>query len=187
MADQFEAKDQLDRQRNDEEWLNRIPETVFNQYISLIEDAGVRINCSSRYHNQLIFSRCSLKEACIEIASDLRIILNRRRNLINRNQEGFPRMSRGKIAGITVFRLARTHIIHQSNDCIRCSDQKTSVCTIFEYNTVLALFCGFFFINRSYGSIDKKIRNELIYTLNKRHTNQETLGIVFDTIRINTP
>jgi len=159
---------------------------IFLKYKSLVE--STEIKCPESWAKNLNISLTNLKEACFEIEADLRIILARRKELIGKDEEtGSPRLARSKIAGITTFRLARTHIIHMNPDCVRCNDERIikgrSPCFVSNFNTEFAITCGLDFIGKSYLSIPSEIRTELIYTLTKRHMNQETLGMVFDTLQ----
>jgi len=114
----------------------------------------------------------SLREACKEIEKDIRFILERRGALIGSN-----RPSLGKIAGIIVFRLSRTHIIHLFEGCASCKYQCAS-----KLNHYFAVKCAWEYINISYLRVPQDIRRELLYSLSFRHVNQETLALVFDTI-----
>jgi hypothetical protein len=51
-------------------------------------------------------------------------------------------------------------------------------------NTEFALLCGAEFIQVQFVRIDQFIQRELFYQLTTRHVNQETLGLVFDAIRL---
>jgi len=174
------------QQALEEKSLAPFPEIIFLKYKSLIE--GTKINCPKSWRKNLNISIVSLKEACYEIVDDLHIILTRRKGLIGKDKEtGLPRISRSKIAGITTFRLAKAHIIHMNPDCVSCNDDRIKKgqfpCPVSNFNTEFAIICGLHFIKKDYLTIPKEIRTELIYNLTKRHMNQETLGIVFDTLR----
>jgi len=174
------------RQALDEKSLAQFSDSVFLKYKSLV--AGPEISCPNSWAKNLNISFTNLKEACSEIEADLHIILARRKDLIGKDEKtGSPRLARSKIAGIVTFRLSRAQIIHMNPDCVLCNDDKIrkhhSPCPVSNFNTEFAIICGLHFINKSYLSIPKEIRTELIYTLTKRHMNQETLGMVFDTLQ----
>jgi hypothetical protein len=174
------------RQVLDEKILAHFSDIVFLKYKKLV--AGPNIQCPNSWAKNVNISLSSLKEACSEIEADLRIILARRKALIGKDAKtGSPRLSRSKIAGVVTFRLSKTHIINMNPDCVSCNDQRImngqSPCPVSNFNTEFAIICGLHFIEKNYLSIPKEIRTELIYTLTKRHMNQETLGIVFDTLR----
>jgi hypothetical protein len=167
----------------DEKILELFSKSVFDQYIGLIEKIGPNIKCNNNWQDILVFSEKALRKACEEIKTDLYVMLARRKKLVGKDEKtGIAMLARGKIAGITTFRLAKAHIIHLSNTCLSCKD---TICGsgIFTFNYAFAIKCGLHFINKSYNNIPKDIRMELLYTLTNRHTNQETLGIVFDTFK----
>lgn len=166
--------------------ISAFPESIFNKYIKLTN--GPDIKCPESWATNINVSITNLKEACLDIETDIRILLERRKDLIGKDKStGSPRMARSKIAGITTFRLARAHIIHLNPDCVRCNDgkitKKLAPCFVSNFNTEFAIICGLNFIDKTYLSIPNEIRTELIYTLTKRHMNQETLGMVFDSLQ----
>jgi hypothetical protein len=97
------------RQKNIKAYLESIPKAIFNRYTHLIQRTSIL--CPHGWHNQLIYSEYDLKAACYEIQNDLQIILARRENLIGRDKDGSPLMSRGKIAGTTTFLLAGARMV----------------------------------------------------------------------------
>ncbi|MDR2700986.1 MAG: hypothetical protein LBB72_00980 [Spirochaetaceae bacterium] len=174
------------KQALDEKHLAPFSDSIFLKYKALV--ASTSISCSNSWSKSLNISFSDLKEACSEIETDLRIILVRRKELIGKDEKtGSPRLARGKIAGVTTFRLARAHIIHLNPDCVRCNDDRIingqSPCPVMNFNTEFAICCGFEFIKKKYSTLPKEIRAELVYTLTKRHMNQETLGIIFDALQ----
>jgi len=177
------------KQALDEKHLASFADSIFLKYKALA--AGTSIGCSNSWSKNLNISFSDLKEACSEIETDLRIILVRRKELIGKDEKtGSPRMARGKIAGVTTFRLARAHIIHLNPDCVKCNDDRImkgqSPCPVMNLNIEFALCCGLEFVKKTYSTIPKEIRAELVYTLTKRHMNQETLGIIFDALQYMT-
>ena len=130
---------------------------------------------------QLHFDLYSLNLGIDEIVQDVKFIIDRRGPLIAQDQNGL-RISRGKLAGVIAFRLSRRQIVHVSEWCLDNSRCKIRCATTV--NTEFALLCGAEFIQVQFGEIDRFIRCELFYQLTTRHVNQETLGLVFDTIRL---
>jgi len=118
--------------------------------------------------NNIIISTEGLNDALNEIILDINI-LNKRRD--------YDYLARGKIAGIIIFRLSRWNILNGDNS-ILVNDR-----TFLKLNFILALLTGLAYIQVDYTKIENYIRNEIIYTLMRRHVNQETLGIVCDLLR----
>ena len=114
----------------------------------------------------------ALQEAYKQIEKDIRFMFERRGNLI-----GYNRPSLGKIAGVMVYRLSRSHIIHLFQGCASCEYQCAS-----KLNYYFAIKCAWEYIGIPYLRVPQEIRNELLYSLTLRHVNQETLALVFDTI-----
>ena len=88
------------------------------------------------------------------------------------------KISFGKIAGIMAYRLAKNHIIHLFEGCASCNKK----CTAKKLNQVFALWCAWEYVGIQYDQVPNEIRRELFYSFGSRHVNQETLGLVFDTI-----
>ena len=121
--------------------------------------------------DQIYISEIALSDAIHEIIADFKIMRQRRKF--------FEHLSTGKLAGIIVFRLSRWTITSTSNPLL-LKDK-----TFLKINFEVALHVGLCFISLSYTEIDKTIGAEILYTLMRRHVNQETLGLVFDTLRLN--
>ena len=113
-----------------------------------------------------------LKEAYIEAVKDIRFIMERRGPPIGAN-----RPSPGKIAGVLVYRLSRSHIVNLLEGCASCQYQCVS-----RLNYMFAVMCAWEYIGIPYLRVPQEIRDELLYSLTLRHVNQETLALVFDTI-----
>jgi len=172
------------KQIYDEKTISLFPKSIFDQYVSLVERES--LGCTNPQKSDLYFSQKALLEACEDIEMDLCVMLTRRKQLVGRDEQtGYPKLARGKIAGIATFRLARAPIIHLSSTCISCWDAKKGKpqCSARTLNFAFAIKCGLHFIGKKYTDIPKEVRKEILYTLGKRHTNQETLGIVFDAIK----
>jgi hypothetical protein len=147
---------------------------LVNKLQSRCAPAGTNgsIGALNRYAFNISLS--SFKIAYTQIVQDIRILLYRRGKRI-----GKSRPSEGKIAGIIAFRLARNAIIHISPGCINCKEH-----CLTKLNTVIAIRCALDYIGKHYLRVGIGIRKELAYTMLYRHVNQETLGLVFDTIRL---
>lgn len=115
----------------------------------------------------------SLNDAYIEMKNDILFLIKRRKGLITSLKPSF-----GKIAGIIAYRLAKCHIIHLYEGCASC----VAPCTVSKLNQVFALRCAWEYIGIQYLRVPEDIRRELFYSFTYRHVNQETLGLVFDTI-----
>lgn len=114
-----------------------------------------------------------LKEAINKMKMDIKILLMRREKLI-----GNMRMSEGKIAGIITYRFVKASIIHIYRNCNVCQHK-----CFLRINNIIAIMIGLDYINKKYTELSEGIRNELFYTIKHRHINQETLGLVFDTLK----
>ncbi|TGL13512.1 hypothetical protein [Leptospira meyeri] len=80
------------------------------------------------------------------------------------------------MAGIIVFRLSRWPIIGTSDKQLHSGE------VFGKFTFLAATLTGLNFINKNFSQIDEMCRTELLYTLMRRHVNQETLGLVFDYI-----
>jgi len=119
-------------------------------------------------------SRSSLRVACVEMENDIRFLLLRRGTLIDAVKPSY-----GKIAGIIAYRLAKNQIVHLCEGCASCLEQ----CPASKLNRIFALRCAWEYIDIKYNQVNEDIRKELMYSFSSRHVNQETLGLVFDTIQ----
>jgi len=161
---------------------------IRKKYTDLLEATIIKDCAKHSCQDEVSFSPNALQKACYEIEADLCILLSRRKSLIGEDVgTGISLISQGKIAGVTTYRLAKTQIIHLSSRCLHCYQEKLAkkekLCSVSTLNTELAVICGLEFIGKSYSKIHKDVRNEILYTLINRHTNQETLGIIFDTLK----
>jgi hypothetical protein len=114
----------------------------------------------------------SLSEAIEEIKKDIRFMFERRGARIGAN-----RPSPGKIAGVMVYRLSRSHVVHLMEGCASCEIQCTA-----KSNFKFAVKCAWEYVGIPYLRVREEIRRELLYSLALRHVNQETLALVFDII-----
>jgi hypothetical protein len=135
--------------------------------------------------HQLHFDLYSLNIAIDEILQDIKFIIDRRGPLIAKDDGGNSLISHGKVAGVITFRLSRRQIVHVDEVCLdfkRCQIRCTA-----KMNTEFALLCGAEFIQAQFNELNEFIQRELFYQLTTRHVNQETLGLIFDTIRLYQP
>jgi hypothetical protein len=123
---------------------------------------------------EIIINGFALRDACEAIKTDLRFIAQRRDKLMTGD-----RPSLGKTAGVVAFRLARYPIIHPGSVCCACNSQ-----CLTKLHIELAVRTALNYINRRYLNVEEGVRNELLYTMMYRHTNQEMLGLIFDTIAL---
>jgi hypothetical protein len=114
-----------------------------------------------------------LYSAFVEMKNDINFLIQRRGALIASLKVSF-----GKIAGVMAYRLAKNHIIHLCEECASCTEQ----CAAKKLNQIFALRCAWEYIGIQYYRVPEDIRKELFYSFSYRHVNQETLGLVFDTI-----
>jgi len=154
----------------------------------LEKDQAVK-GCAKSWPEAVSFFPYALKKACNEIETDIRILFSRRKNLIGIDEKtGISLISIGKVAGVTAYRLAKADIIQLSSCCMDCFqerlEKKEKPCSVSTLNTELAVICGLILIGKKYADIHNDVRNEILYTLINRHTNQETLGVIFDTLKI---
>jgi len=168
-----------------EDIMERFQSAIFHKYNEYIQSWSMGCN---QYKTQISAAQNILKTVCHEIMIDLRIMLSRRKDLIGKDKDTkLSRLSRGKIAGTAVFRLAKAQIIHLNTHCVNCGETQykkgESSCAVSTLNTEIAFSIGTYLIGKKYNDIPENIRRELLYTLMNRHTNQETLGIIFDTFR----
>ena len=169
--------------------LDKIEERIAS-FISNIEEAVVSKYHDIAVHKQKLYceqlksdigskgkvvyriNQHSLIDACSEMKNDILFLLKRRGKLIDPIKP-----SRGKIAGIIAYRLAKNHIIHLCEGCMACTIQCAT-----RLNVEFALRCAWNYIGINYLRIPSEVRKELFYSFAYRHVNQETLGLVFDTI-----
>ena len=116
------------------------------------------------------FNMYNLAIACSEMKKDLYFLLKRRDKLV-----GEMRIGLGKIAGVIAYRLGKSQIIHSCHECSRCDFQCTS-----KLNAYFALRCAWEYVGIAFSKVPTDISRELCYTFLHRHTDQETLGLVFD-------
>jgi len=116
----------------------------------------------------------AMHSAYLETKKDIRFLMERRGKLVERLKLSF-----GKIAGVLAYRLAKANIINLCDGCASCDEQP---CDTPKLNQILALRCAVEYIGIKYFRIPEDIRKELLYSFSCRHVNQETLGLVFDTI-----
>jgi len=117
----------------------------------------------------IFVSKTALNDAVDEIVRDVEIMRHRRGSV---NPQ-----TRGKIAGIILFRLSRWNILSTQNP--RLLEDRVFI----KFNYLLALSISLAYIQIPYSRLNEYSRTELLYSLSRRHVNQETLGLVLDIIR----
>jgi len=162
-----------------EAFLSNLEDTIVNKYADCVNDSSKMLCVASQNREVgsigkpvLHVNLINLGEACKEMIKDIRFILERRGSLI-----GTGRPSPGKIAGVIVYRLSRIQIINLCEGCASCKYQCAS-----KIDYEFAVKCAWNYIGIPYLNVPQDLRRELIYSLSHRHVNQETLGLVFDTI-----
>lgn len=122
--------------------------------------------------NHVVVSRYGMSTVFSEVQADLQA-LQMRRPL----KHG---ISPGKIAGSLAFRLCKTPVLTMTPEVAEMPiAQKLPV------NVAVAL--AFEFVGTSFAIWPTSLVRELKYFLGKRHSNQESLGICFDTIACSDP
>jgi hypothetical protein len=112
-------------------------------------------------------SRHSMVGAIAEATKDVKAIINRRNH---------KEISSGKIAGILTFRIARWNPIHLSGDLI-----ENPVALMLNSLAPFAWSLKFL-LTSDMKHLPENVTKEFHYTLQRRHTNQETLGLAYDMI-----
>jgi len=151
---------------------------IWPTVVSKCPEKTAFVNCGV---SQVNFDIVNLNLAINEILQDVRFITNRRGPLISVNSNGDLLMSAGKLAGVITYRLAKRQITHSDYRCLKCN-----IRCVAKLNTQFALQCGVEFIAMQFTDIEPLIQKELFYQLTSRHVNQETLGLIFDTIHVNS-
>ena len=119
--------------------------------------------------NDLRISKRALSDALAEAAKDYEILCGRRQNNLGINVS--------KLGGIVVFRLSRAAPIHLQG----IKPLETPAALEINYLVAIAIGCKFF-LKKNIADLSDNVTRELVYTLVRRHMNQETLGIVFDAV-----
>ena len=121
----------------------------------------------------------ALGNAAIEAKKDVLFMLERRKDLIGDNGDSKDkRPSQGKISGVIAYRLSKAKIFHLCDICLdKCEN---TFCSIKALNIYYPLIVSLDYMGINYHDVPEEIRKEIIYSILYRHTNQETLGLVFD-------
>ena len=151
-----------------EKHITSITEVILTKFKNVVVMLDVYVKTKNR-NIDLIVSTVGLKDAIDEIIKDLKILNFRRQ---------FDSLNRGKIAGIITFRLSRWNIINVNDDNL-ANDR-----IFIKFNYLIAYLVGLAYVQVDHKKIDQHIRGEIIYTLMRRHMNQETLGIVYDILKL---
>lgn len=122
--------------------------------------------------NHIVVSKCGISTVFNEVQSDLKALQMRRPFTHG--------ISRGKIAGSLAFRLCKTPVISMTPEVAEAQmAQKLPV--------DVAVGLAFELVGTNFGIWPVSLVREIKYFLAKRHSNQESLGICFDTIECSVP
>ncbi|MBV5301928.1 MAG: hypothetical protein J0649_09135 [Methylococcales bacterium] len=145
-------------------------EELTRQYVEIVREIANSMSTHiSKSNIDIDISKKSLSLAFAEAAADLRIISMRRNTTLG--------ISPAKIAGIVAFRLARFSPVHLCHAALEDD-------TLLRINELAALALALkTILHINITDISKKyVTMELQYNLVRRHMNQETLGMVFETL-----
>lgn len=120
----------------------------------------------------VVISNLGMSTVFDEVRADLKA-LTMRRNFSHG-------ISRGKIAGSLAFRLTKTPVLTMTPEV--ADIQETLKLPV---NVAVAL--AFELVSANFADWPESLVRELKYFLGKRHSNQESLGICFDTIACSNP
>ena len=103
--------------------------------------------------------------ALAESSKDIDALVSRRKH---------PQISSGKLAGVVTFRISRWSPIHLSGDL-----REDPIALKLNHLAPFAL-CLKHFLAVNITHFPANVTQEFQYTLLRRHTNQETLGLAYD-------
>ncbi len=151
------------------EWFLSLKAEIIKKYYSYFTlfSAYYRTKDTS---DTIFISLTALNDAADECLKDIQFMINRRNARI---------LTKGKVAGAITYRLSRTPIIHSGNPLL-LEDR-----IFLKMQSILAVAVGMSYMNIPFTGIDEKPQIEILYSLIKRHVNQETLGLVFDIMKGN--
>jgi len=160
-----------------DDFLSKIEDVIINKYEAHILTEKRKL-CAKAGNQEVgaigkpvfVIDFFILSEAIEEIQKDIRFMFERRGPRM-----GVNRPSPGKVAGVMVYRLSKSHIVHIVEGCASCEIQCAS-----KLNFKFAVKCAWEYVGIPYLRIREEIRRELLYSLALRHVNQETLALVFD-------
>lgn len=137
-------------------------EAILDQYVTRLASA-CRVLRIPLF--QVSYSEAELRRSLDETDIDLQAMFNRRSRTNG--------ISLGKISGILAYRLSRFKIIHLAEVA---QNHKAG----YIIQDVAALMTVEAIVLRK--RISPRILLELAYQMSRRHANQETLGVIFDTL-----
>lgn len=117
--------------------------------------------------NMVIVSETALDLAIKDIQTDIDFISLRRKS---------KNISKGKIAGVIAYRISKATLFHSKNNVL--ANDKMFI----RLNSLVAITIAMNYIRCPNESINVENLSELVYSISRRHVNQETLGLVFDSI-----
>ena len=148
------------------------PQTIqsfYAAYVRILGDICDAAGIKRAYINVSSYALCSVAS---EVKRDIKA-LRMRRSLSHG-------VSSGKIAGAVAFRLTKARVLALSSEIIEDSLAQT-----LEINVAIAM--GLELVETNFSIWPKNLLRELKFFLAKRHSNQESLGICFDTFACSTP
>lgn len=160
--------------------LDRIEEVITLKYENCMVYENNNIRCVLS-NNDIIgkinkpafhVNEYSLIESIEEIKKDIVFTLERRGPRMKKNNP-----NPGKIAGVIAYRLSKGNIVNMAKGCASCQHQCPQ-----KLNFKFAVKCAFEYMDIEYLRIKPELRRELLYSIAFRHTNQETLALVLDTM-----
>ncbi|NCN11581.1 MAG: hypothetical protein GW938_17220 [Leptospira sp.] len=116
----------------------------------------------------VIISETALDLAINDIQTDIEFISSRRKS---------KNISKGKIAGVIAYRISKASLFHSKNNLL--ANDKMFI----RLNSLVSITIALNYIRCGSESIHVENLSELVYSISRRHVNQETLGLVFDSIR----
>ncbi|MBF0167462.1 MAG: hypothetical protein HQL45_07500 [Alphaproteobacteria bacterium] len=141
-------------------WITR--EVILTQYVTRLAQACRIIGIP---FDQVDYAEAELRRAIDETDIDLSAMFQRRSK-----EHG---ISTGKVAGLLAYRLSRFKILHFSE----VGQQQLGTVVLQELTALLLVEAHLL-----RWKLPQNTVVELAYQMSRRHANQETLGVVFDTL-----
>lgn len=151
---------------------DRVIAELSEQYFDCIQDIVARINTKGDDKiplEDVMVSDRALSLAFAEAAKDLEIMHIRRRP-----KSG---ISSAKIAGVITFRLSRFAPIQLAAKTAE-NDLALKLNALVPFALAMKAI-----MHKDITNFDSKVSREIQYTLARRHTNQETLGLVYEILQ----
>lgn len=149
-----------------EDWESHTRALLAEKYLEAFK--ALCLSQFSEYQGTIAYSEKAVGDATNEAIRDFSIMAYRRME----NNDVKP--SRGKFAGILTFRFARANAVQSSNPDLLESSK------FLRINQLIGIRLGLTYLTLHATDIPAQHLNELLYSLTRRHVNQETLGLIFD-------